>query len=372
MTSRQTTDIKASFIFAPGPIAGAEKVVLTGAKALVKAGVNLRIVVIEERRNPACARDFIEIAQELKIPYHVFTATGRFDLKLIKSLSKYLKGEKDDLIHVHGFKAGFYAHLGRPKNTRMVATQHGTISHGLILRFYEAIGHFVMRRCDKVVAVSSDTKRQLLEKGVKEDKIVVIENMLSIRPPETPRPGEGLPPIHNFLYIGRLGPEKGSLILLNAVARIKDKYPLTVTVLGSGPMEDEMIKQIEELGLEKVVRLQGFVKDVRPYLNRCHAVLMPSLREGLPMTLIEAASCGIPVIASNVGGIPTIVENQVNGRLVPPNDPKALAEAISKFIENDALYLENAGNMAKKVIDRFSPERWADKTISTYQSLPHD
>ncbi|MCC6653408.1 MAG: glycosyltransferase family 4 protein [Candidatus Eisenbacteria bacterium] len=131
---------------------------------------------------------------------------------------------------------------------------------------------------------------------------------------------------------GRLEEQKGHAVLLDALAELwKRGLDYTLAVAGDGSLRAPLEQRARELGIEKKIRFLGALDDVGPLLAASDAVLLPSLWEGLPLILLEAMARSRPVIASEVGGVPELVEHGVNGHLVPPRDVAALADALELF-----------------------------------------
>lgn len=177
----------------------------------------------------------------------------------------------------------------------------------------------------------------------------------------------GAPP--RILFVGYLRPEKGVLDLLDTFDQLRQKKAATLTLAGGRDRETSAGRLIEDR-----ISRSAFSQDIKTVgmiefgpdlfsLYRNHDVLVqPSLSEGTPRTLVEARSLGLPVIASNVGGIPSSVKHEEDGLLVPKGDPKALVKALLRLFSDDALRLRLIQNgLAQK--ERFSLEYFADQLI---------
>lgn len=138
-----------------------------------------------------------------------------------------------------------------------------------------------------------------------------------------------------ILFIGRLVASKGVAHILKAMTTLAHQHQdLNLVIIGSGPVESDLCRQAKELGLEDRILFLGDVenKKLRFYYNAADALVLPSYSEGVPNVILEAIACGIPVVASAVGGIPNILSDGL-GITVPPRDERALAEAIEETIE---------------------------------------
>jgi glycosyltransferase involved in cell wall biosynthesis len=341
-------------VIAPGPIAGAEKVVITGLKALVKSGTNVTCLIIQEKSAPELAKKFK--AELTEIDTHVMETSHSLDFNLMALIRTYLKESNFSIIHTHGFKALFYLKLTQTTQ-RHIHTHHGNTAHTFKVRLYEYLAEVMMKRCDAVVAVSQAMKDELKQKGVSSDKIFLIPNMLSLHLSSiSRRQPQGR---YKFVFIGRLSLEKG---LQDFIPLIKP--PIFLDVVGEGPMRKDLEEIVKKNKLENHVTFLGYKKDIRSILESSDALILPSHREGLPMTLIEAVCYGIPILASAVGGIPTIVSE--NGVLFTPQDKSSMKSAISHFLENYVYLSNNSKKMAHYFREEFSADKWAERSNQLY------
>ena len=153
-----------------------------------------------------------------------------------------------------------------------------------------------------------------------------------------------------LLFVGRLSREKGIHFLLQALPKTKHYAQLSLDVVGSGPEEGALRELAHELNLGEKVRFHGYVPQgsaLREFFDTADLLLVPSLSEGWPKVILEAFARGLPVVASNVGGIPGLVQDGVTGLLVPPASPEAIAEAIDTLIVDSTLHQ----NLAAKGIE---------------------
>jgi glycosyltransferase involved in cell wall biosynthesis len=173
-----------------------------------------------------------------------------------------------------------------------------------------------------------------------------------------------------IITIGRLSPEKGQSVLLDAARIILDEKPNAVfLIVGDGPCEQSLKRQAQRNGLEGHVVFLGFRQDIFSLLQISTVMVLPSLREGLSVALMEASACSVPIVASNVGGIPEVVENGVSGFLVPPGDDTAFANSILQLLDSPDLR-DSMGLAGRKIItDRYSSEIVSEMTVGLYGRL---
>ncbi len=173
-----------------------------------------------------------------------------------------------------------------------------------------------------------------------------------------------------WVSAARLEAQKGHDVFLEALARVRGHgQEFTAAVAGEGEDRAALERRAAEAGLADRVRFLGRLDDVGPLLLAADAVVLPSRWEGLPLTLLEALARGRPVVASAVGGIPDVIEDGVHGRLVPPEDPAALAVALEDFARRSdaALKLGRAGQ--RRVRETYTWDRVVESFESVYDEV---
>lgn len=350
-------------VIAPGGLAGAERVVLGGIDALRAEGEHeVELVVLDERRAPESFAVFASAARAYGIHPVVIPTRSQIELSAIRALYHKLRGAH--LVHAHGPKALAWCWAAKPRATRFVTTHHGDISGDLKAKFYEELSHKIYRRCDRVFAVD-EANRERLAKILGEDKVALVENFLAVRAPapRVRRPSGAL----SMLSLGRLSREKGLDTLIEALA--KCRHDITLDIAGDGPMRGELEAKVKALSLEHRVRFLGFVDNVHGLLETHDALAMPSHREGMPMALIEALSAGLPILATDVGGIPSIVRPGKDALLTPAGDVTRMARALERFALQHRQLASGAFESAFTTRHRFSARRWSKQTNAHYTSL---
>lgn len=253
--------------------------------------------------------------------------------------------ERYDVIHVHWpmphalFGAAARAAGGAP----LVTLWYGVELHWVegSLSWLRPLVRWALRTSDQVVAISSYTAnaiRRLADVAVRviPYTVTLSKDGSSVSRPQHPRQrGNGL----RILFVGRLVERKGVGVLVEAVRRLPAELGASVEIIGEGPERPMLESQVKRDGLTQRVVLRGGVTDeeLRAAYVSSDVVVLPSIRdarkdtEGLGVVLLEAMTYGIPVIGSDVGGIPDIVVDGETGLLVPPQDPEALASALERL-----------------------------------------
>ena len=323
--------------------------------------------------------DSVNIGFRLGIPYAIpHVSSFKTFLETVKS---------NDLIHVHGHPylssllAGKIAkRYGKP----LVLTQHNTfIEYNNFFDTVEklndlVIGKQVIKEADRIIVVSNATKKYVLSLGADPEKIRVIHNGVDLtrfRPvtgiKEEMRKKLGIPQDARVaLTVRRLVYKNGIDTLIESAKIAIEKNPKLVFIaVGKGPDFEEVREKIGQLGMQKNFRLAGFVSDeeLPLYYNAADFFVLPSKSgEGLPLVALEAMACGLPVTATNVGGISEVL-NEDYGKLVPPNSPDSLAEAVLEFSRKDLSALRKG---LRTMIERkYSWDTNVEKLGEIYEEL---
>jgi glycosyltransferase involved in cell wall biosynthesis len=232
------------------------------------------------------------------------------------------------------------------------------------------------RSIDWIVAVSEITRQRLVDfLDLPANKVVVVPNAVELdryaQPDSLSRievlGSVGIPA--SALVIGsaaRLAPQKGLSYLIDAVPEICAREPTVhVVLIGDGPLRAQLEAQADRLGVEDRVHFVGFTKDVPRWLNALDVFVLPSLFEGLPLSILEAMAAGLPVVATAVDGTPEAVDDGVTGILIPPEDSRAIAEAVLRLLQNPKLRTEQ-GRAARERAGQFSLETLAQRISGLY------
>jgi glycosyltransferase involved in cell wall biosynthesis len=227
---------------------------------------------------------------------------------------------------------------------------------------------------DTFVAISQETRLELLGAGIPEERITPVTYGVDVdrfRPAQVAQRARcrielGLEDWHVVLVVARLEPEKGLDTLLRAWPRVKAAVPRALLVIaGDGSQRAALTNQAASLA---EVRFLGLVRDPVPYLQAADCYTLPSLSEGLPISLLEAMSAGVPCVATAIGGSSEVLADL--GELVPPGDAAGLAAAIVKVLRFDATDRESTGAASRRrVVERYSVDANADALYRLYDRL---
>jgi len=317
---------------------GAERVIVLLAKAQAE-GCLAHPVVISLEDSPETRQEVGRRAERDGIDVcYVPVSNLRFH-RSVCMLADSLRRHRIDLAHAHGYKglilgARACCRVGIP----IVATNHGWDAPTWRVRLYQRWEARIMRSLPAVVAVSRAKAEQLRRRGVPEALIRVIPNSVSMPPVggalPAPRIALGVSAETPLVgYLGRLAPIKGVDVLMQAFARVRRECDTArLVVAGDGPARGELGELAASLGIADAVDWMGFVDDTETVYAACDVVALPSRDEGLPMTLLEAMGYARAVVAADVGGVGEVVQDGVNGRLVPSEDPDRLAAVLVELL----------------------------------------
>jgi len=313
----------------------------------------------------------------LGIPYTIPT---------VASFPVFTRNIKDsEIVHAHGhpyLTSLIAGKLAKYYEKPFVLTQHNTfIDYNNIFNQVEkvndlTVGKETLRQADKIVVVSNATKEYVLSLGAKSSSVEVLHNGVDLdrfrpllRVREEMRKKLGISKdVKVVLTVRRLVYKNGVDTLIDAAKfAVRKKQNIVFIVVGKGPDMASVQKQIEHMGLEKNIKLTGFVadKDLHLYYNAADLFVLPSKSgEGLPLVALEAMACGLPVVATNVGGIGEIMMKDF-GKLVPANNPEALAEAIVEFTGVNI----GSEELRSVVEEKFSWDSNVARLIDIYEEL---
>ncbi|MFH1843440.1 MAG: glycosyltransferase family 4 protein, partial [bacterium] len=189
-----------------------------------------------------------------------------------------------------------------------------------------------------------------------------------LRNEEYSRPDDLEPDRIQLGIVGRVSAVKGITYVLEALAGLDGLPDWRLNVIGSGPLQSALESQCRQLGLAETVRFLGFRRDVYRYLAHLDLLLMPSLHEGLPYTLLEAMSLGIPVLASRVGGLAEVLMDGETGLLVPSQDSDAIRDALKRLLTEPGLASALGAAAAAQVRQKFTLDHMGDRYWQVYEA----
>ncbi len=361
--------------FFPPHMGGIEKVSYEQSKRLTESGYEIDVLTSKikgQNEHPAkgirvFAYPSLKLAERFGVPYPILT------LEAYKKFAKVIKN--CDLVHAHGhvyMSSCLAGKLAKKYKKPFIVTQHNTfIDYKSWLNTLEhlndlTIGKSVLKHADRILTVSKETMKYVLRLGADKAKTSVMYNGVDTNCFHPVKKGEsrkklGLHKKRKIIFsVRRLVYKNGIDTLIESAYLVARNNPnVLFDVAGKGPSRKLIEDRIKELGIEDNIKLTGFVPDelLPVYYNAADYFVLPSASgEGLPLVLFEAMACGLPVIATTVGGTPEIISHMKNGVLVPPRNPEAMAEALSKLLAEEKLGPTIGEEAKKNVENRFTWE----------------
>ncbi len=301
------------------------------------------------------------------------------DLRAYWEIKRLIKELRPDIIHLNSSKAGVLGALAA-KHTgvkKIFYTVHGFVFNEPMADWKKLIylwaEKFTAKYKNKLICVSQfDYQAAITNRICSEDKLIVIHNGINdfhLLEQETARKKLDLP--IDKIIIGTVAnfyATKGLLYLIQAAKIIIKNYPhLIFVIIGDGQLKPLLQKEIVDANLENNFKLLGVVDKASQYLKAFDLYVSPSVKEGLPFAILEAMKAQLPIVTTNVGGVPEMIQDKKNGLLVKPADPEALAIAINNLLTNKDLAL-NLSKQAKLNVDSdFSLNKMIDQTEKLYR-----
>lgn len=313
--------------------------------------------------------------EQLGVTVHRMPLTTKWSFAAhMPELAGLVRARKPDLVHLHGQFAGSLGQLaiqlaGRPKTVYSVQWPSFLDDAGRWSRLRNRVAELVScGGAAAVVAVSETDRREFIRRRLCDaSKITVIHNSYTNdeAPPTARSDGQ---PIVGF--VGRLVDQKGCETLIRAIPDVRRAHPSARFVLvGDGPLKGALEALSRTLGVTESVDFVGYQAEPSAYMARMDVVVIPSIYDPFPLVTVEAMELGRPVVASAVGGIPEAVVDGRTGFLVPPRNPKALATAVSRILDDPALAARLGEAARARAISEFSPEVSAAKYADLYRRL---
>ncbi|TGN41515.1 glycosyltransferase [Marinobacter confluentis] len=362
-----------------GGLYGAEKMLLSLVQEQVKQGLQPMIFSAGE---PGIDEKPIEAeARKKGLPVTPWRMKSGLNLKESWKILKWAQRSGYNLLHSHGFKFNVLLGMYPEKFRRipMIATLHGYVHAPRFskLWIYETLDRFSIYRMRGVVLVGEAMKKELTGK-LSNTHAVVIRNGLNIWEIRESSQAPIHEPFKSFfdnhevviLGVGRLSREKGFDRLISAFSELRKQFPSSgLIIVGEGGLRNELDSLIVKLGVKCDVLMPGYCSIVPALLSRSSLLVMPSLTEGLPITLLEAMSLKTPVVASAVGEIPIVLGDGQGGDLLSNVEPATISKAIEKSLTQKELSSRKVDYAHETSIKNYSSEAMARRYLEFYNRV---
>lgn len=219
----------------------------------------------------------------------------------------------------------------------------------------------LLRRADFYTVTGEIMRREMVEFGFDADRIHVLMHSIDLEAFQINDPDQAA---FDFIFVGQLIPRKRVDTIIDAFAEVTKSRPdARLCILGGGPLEQELIRQVDRLGIAHAVTLAGMVEEVPPWIHNSRVLVMASDYEGFPFAMVEAMCCGLPPITTPVGTVGDFINHGENGMLFPIGDSRALARLMLLVLEDPPVYQRLRKN-ALIIRERFdyatASELWED------------
>jgi glycosyltransferase involved in cell wall biosynthesis len=368
---KRGTGVRLAICSAGELFGGVERHILGFCQWLQERGTSPIVILFHDQELAARLR-------ELGLKPRIMEWGHPYDFRTINKLGRLLAAEDIQIVHAHGYRAVVNCALANmTSRIALVRTVHGMVEpgpgislRGMRSRFYTWLEQSFGRRTQATVTYVSEDLRnrhRRIDRGLA--TFTIHNGIYPLNKSDFPPPPEWDSVPVNLVVIGRLTAVKGLDYLLRALADLESEREYCVSILGAGPQANELRATIIKLGLSGRVRLLGFRQDAYNFLANADALLMPSLHEGLPYSILEAMSMGIPILASSVGGIKEILCDGETGVLFPSQDVPRLRLAIQSALADPAR-MQRIGHRAQLDFEqRFRIEKMAQAYLALYGSL---
>jgi len=336
---------------ATGHGGGPERTILNAPRYLGPLGYTSTCVYLHHRngdqflreRAAAAGADFISVVDH-----------GPLDVSLPRKIGSICRSTNATILHSHDYKTDVLGLMVRRLvPVKLVATVHGWGVQNWKTPLYHRLDKLSLRQFDAVICVSKDLYEECLRCGIHASRCHQIDNGVDTKIFQRTLPGNeakrrlGVPRDCMLLgALGRLSPEKGFDLLIAAVDRlIGQGRDVSLWIAGEGPQRAKLREQIDRLGHGERIRLVGHLDDVTGLLGALDGYVLSSLREGLPMVVLEAMAMEVPVVATRTAGVPTLIRDGENGLLVDSGSVDELVTGITRLLDNpaEATQLAQAG-----------------------------
>jgi glycosyltransferase involved in cell wall biosynthesis len=309
-----------------------------------------------------------EVAEDLRnngVQVQICDIPSYYNPFNILKLAYRLYRSRFSIIHTHGYFASTIGRIAAViARIPVVVTHLHTIYYGMSLR-NRMIDRFLNIFSSKIICVSEAVKKSFVDAGFNMKKAVVIYNGRDQARYILPRNQSEK---RILITIASLHVYKGHTFLLKALHQVLKEIPETyLWLVGDGPLMEPLKAEVEKLDLAPYVSFLGFRKDVPELLSFATLFVLPSLREGFPLAIVEASAAGLPIIATDVGGNPEGVINDETGLLVSPEDGEALAEAIVHLLKNPEKMKTMSAKARQLFMEKFDTKQMIGKIEDVYR-----
>jgi glycosyltransferase involved in cell wall biosynthesis len=337
---------------------GPEKTILLGAARTDPQRFAVTVCYLRDSRDGVFSIDVK--AGDLPVDYLEILEKHSFDLSIWPRLRQLVRERGIDIVHAHDYKTDLLAWLlSRFEGVTALSTVHGWTGHSRRERWlYYPLDKHLLSLFQKLIAVSSDIRENLLRHGARPPRVTTVLNGIDHRAFRRHRSRErsirgrlGLQDNDVVIGgVGRLEPQKRFDLLIDALAELRGRWPaLKLLIVGEGSLRDALAAQTARLGLEETCQLLGHRTDISDLHHAFDLFVQSSDYEGTPNSVLEAMALETPVVATDVGGTAELVTHGVDGLIVPPGNLPALMQAIEQTLSDRQAAASRASAARRRV-----------------------
>jgi glycosyltransferase involved in cell wall biosynthesis len=300
----------------------------------------------------------------------LFPWASKWDPRPFVEIARFIRNERVQVVHAHEFGSIIGGSMIRRwTSPPLVATVHGR-EYLAVSRRRQTMFRWLTRPCDRIVAVSNSVATFLSDTvRVSAARIETIYNGIDLGTYHRNGKASSLrlelgigPEDRVITAVGSLYPVKGQRFLIRAMPAILHRVPTaTCLLVGHGHLRTELEREVQDMGLGRSVHFLGYRQDVPALLGMSDLFVLPSLSEGLPLSLLEAMAAGCPVVATSVGGNTEVVRDGVTGYLLPPERPDLIADRIIRLLVEREAASAMVARAQADIKRRFSAEAMVDR-----------
>jgi glycosyltransferase involved in cell wall biosynthesis len=357
---------------------GPEKTILNSPRFIKQHGYDAHVVYLCPS-DPVIQQSLRSRAEKLDCPLTLIEDRGIRDFSVVSKLLKFCREQKIDLLQAHDYKSNALGLvLRRMHRMHLVTMLHGWTDMSGRMPLYKRVDQWCLPWYEKHICVSEDLVQECRRLKIPDRKIELVHNAIDLetytrwldkkQAQDEMGCDSKVGPMIGMVC--RLSPEKGILEAIAMVDRFRSiGKPVQLWIAGDGPFRLEIEKEISRLGLSANVRLLGQLADARVFYQAMDVFLLNSIREGLPNVVLEAMALEIPVVATRVAGVPTLVRPGETGWLIEPQDATTLDKAIQESMDKTDVADRHRANASRMIACEFSFSKRMERISGIYDDL---
>jgi len=325
--------------------------------------------------------DFVDRLRSAGATVYLLGKKGKFDLTVPGRIKRIIEEESVDICHFHNPSPSLWGIVSLKlsgKRIPVVRTEHSPFNKETLPLYLKAAYPFIIRNTDRTICVSDNVRASFLRSFPRfREQFITIHNGIrtgdfdEVKDRGKCRLELGIPTdVPVIGTVGRLVPAKNHKLLIRAFKRLADAPGEPhLAIAGSGPGKEEILRLSKKLSIEERVHVLENIEDIGKVYGAIDVFVLSSDTEGLSLAMLEAMCSGVPVVTTDAGGAPEIIEDGVNGFIVPRGDEESLASRIAELLQNYDLRKEMGAAARETAGKSFDISRTAEAYIELYNEL---